>query len=571
MKQKKLYAVCTAIGLAVSTIALPMAAVAALNTDFVRQLADALVSDTAAVDHDYNADSRINAIDLTDAKQDLLSGSQGSGEVATQTIAVTDSTCKHIGRTLASGDTTWLVQSGSAIECTVTGTEAVVTIAGDGCVHSDAKYRPRYAVYVDDALVADVVMGEPEQTIELFSGTTNRTAKVKIIHLSEANNGAVGVKSFTVTSAQSDPIKPTPKKELQIEFVGDSITCAYGVEADSQYVSFETATENFTKSYAYLTAELLDADYSAVSYSGHGVVSGYSNDGAINTDSLVPPYYTQVGSFTEYAADWDFTENPNDVVVVNLGTNDHTYVSKDFDTRGPEFVDAYVDFLTLIREKNPDAVIICTVGTMGCEDIYPYIEEAVAEMGDEKITSFLSATQNMDNGLGADWHPSAYTHELCAYVMADKICTALGLPWSKIGLDMAAGATYDVRIHQDLGANASFYVGYDMSLWVNTVTGGSDPSAIEAYVGGMDLPIGDYELNFTHSAPSGLTVPYAVRETDTGKLLFEGSFTGAGADAVVKETFTLSAASENCELVFFMGGNDSTNVTYKKISLFKRS
>ena len=218
----------------------------AVSGSDIRHLVQSL---TAAGDpvktDDHNGDSRVNAVDLTLMKRAALAEEQ-SGESKKSVIPATAETVKLIGRTQLTDGTQWLVQSGSAAECTITATAASVTIAGDGCVYSDEKYRPRYAVYVDDELVKDVVMDEPEQVVELFSSTAQRTAKVKVIHLSEANNGAVGVKNFQVTSGASKPVKPTAKKDLSIEFIGDSITCAYGVEADTQYVNFETATENFT-------------------------------------------------------------------------------------------------------------------------------------------------------------------------------------------------------------------------------------------------------------------------------------------------------------------------------------
>lgn len=109
-------------------------------------------------------------------------------------------------------------------------------------------------------------MSQPEETITVFKSDSQKTAKVKVIHLSEAMNGAVGIKNISVTSSAACPIIPEPEKELSIEFIGDSITCAYGVEGKSSSESFKTTTENFMKSYAYLTAKKLNADYSAVCY-----------------------------------------------------------------------------------------------------------------------------------------------------------------------------------------------------------------------------------------------------------------------------------------------------------------
>lgn len=568
---KKLFALSVAM-LSIAT-AHPLSTIAAVTNASAYHLADALTKQgEMTMEDDYNGDRIVNGIDLTLLKRALLQEEE-SGEVTDQTIKDIAGSCKLIGRTLDKNDVTWLVQSGSAVECTVTGTKASVTIAGDGNVYSDAKYRPRYAVYVDDELLTDVVMGEPEQTVQLFSGTANRTATVKIIHLSEANNGAVGVKQFDITSGASRPVKPTAKKDLSIEFIGDSITCAYGVEADSQYVSFETGTENFTMSYAYLTAGLLNADYSAVSYSGHGIISGYTNDGSINTDSLVPDFYTVVGKPADYQTEWDFNANPNDVVVINLGTNDNTYLSKDYEGRGPSFTEAYVDFLTLIREKNPDAHIICTVGTMGCAEVYPYIEEAVAAFGDAKVSSYLCATQDMTNdGLGADWHPSPVTHQKSAYVLADKIADALGIPWDEIGLDAASDRTYEVTNDTAAGVYVSSYVNtYDNSLNVGITTGGDTPEAVQAFVSGLSLIKGEYELKLTCNVNTTTEVPYRLRSlADPDVIYLEGTLDCSGGAVTIQKTIAMTGADE-CEFVFDLGGKDSYQFNITAMTMFKIS
>ena len=455
----------TALGVA-GALLLPLAGITGFASDAadVRTLQKALIQkDALAQGQDLNEDGAVNGFDLVRLRRQVLEASQ-SGEIRETDVAITEQTAKLVGRTLRKGDTTWLVQSGAAAEFTVTGTSAELTLAGDGCAAGDEKYRPRYAVYVDGELLCDSLMSETETKLQLFSGDTVRHATVKVIHLSEANNGAIGVRNLHVAAPDSlaYPCAPTAKKPLSIEFIGDSITCAYGVEGKDQYEAFRTDTENFMKSYAYLTAQLLDADYSAVSYSGYGVVSGYTT-GERNTESLVPDCYDLVGKLPDYAEAWDFDSHTNDVVVINLGTNDSSYLSQDFDGRKDEFTAAYTAFLKQVREKNPAAVIICTMGTMGGEDLYPLIQQAItdytAETGDSQVRSYQSATQKPANGLGSDWHPSALTHELSAYVLADQICTAIGREWSKIGLDAASDGIYDVKINTEAGANAAHYVG----------------------------------------------------------------------------------------------------------------
>jgi len=512
---------------------------------------------------DFNGDQRINSVDLTLMKRDALTD-EPDGPAVESVIPATDTTVKLIGRTLLKDNAEWLVQSGSAAECTVTGTEASVTIVGDGCVYSDAKYRPRYAVYLDDELLTDVVMDEPKQTVPLFQGSVQRTAKVKVIHLSEANNGAIGVESFTVKSGAKQPVKPTAKKDLTIEFIGDSITCAYGVEANSQYVNFETGTENFTMSYAYLTAQMLDADYSAVSYSGHGIVSGYSNDGAANLDSLVPPVYEFVGKPSDYQTEWDFSANPSDVIVLNLGTNDDSYATKALETRGKEYQEGYVKFLKQIRAKNPDSAIICTLGIMGCEELYPYIEAAVSEVNDPKISCYQSPTQKSADGYGADWHPSPKTHQLNAYLLADKICDAIGRESSKIGIDLAMDGEYGTRM---TGGNMwPYYAEWNKSMNLNITEGGSSKEDIQFYITNLNLPAGSYELAFDVKGADSAEIPYEIHNiADPSVVHCSDSVTGTHGSTA----FTMKQADKACEIVFYLGGIGSGNITFENITLYK--
>lgn len=573
MKKRNAAALLTAAVVLALPVSQAMHATAAINPDLARNLQTWLLGREPSAEEgidDMNGDGIVNAIDLTLLKRTILNSGAPMPPV-TMSVSATEENVKQIGRTLEKDGITWLVQSGSAVEFTVTGTEASVTIAGDGCVYSDEKWRPRYGVFVDGELLTDVVMGEAEQKVSLFSGETERTATVKVIHLSEANNGAIGVKDITVKTGALHPVQPTAKRDLQIEFIGDSITCAYGVEADTQYVSFETGTENFTKSYAYLAAEMLDADYSAVSYSGYGIISGYSNDGAANTDSLVPDYYSLVGRPSDYAVAWDFDSHPNDVVVINLGTNDSSYCAKEIDTRGPEYQAGYEAFLKTVREKNPDAYIICTLGIMGATELYPYLEAAVTAFGDAKTSCYQSPTHTQADGMGADWHPSPLTHQKNAYLIADQICTAIGREWSKIGLDMAADGEYGVDINKEAGANASIYFSdWDKSLWINTVTGGSDPADITAYVRGLSLPAGDYELSFRTTPPEGMTVTYAVRNaSDPKKIYCSGAMEDNGAEQTILQAFTMENADADCEIVFFVGGKDSTTITLHEVTLYK--
>ena len=352
---------------------------------------------------------------------------EGTDDCKDKSFPPTEENVKFSGRVYQKDDTTWLVQSGSSIEFSITGGKVDVDLVGDSHVYNGENFRPRFGIFVDDKLFLDSTMKDLELNVELFKAEDEeKTLKVKIMLFSENNNGGIGIKSInTYICSNQKAIEPAEKKKINIEFLGDSITCAYGVEGKDQNENFKTTTENASKSYAYLASQILDADYSTVCYSGAGIVSGYSG-GEKNADNLFPPHYKKISRNTNYQGEFDFSKHKYDVVFINLGTNDNNYVKADTSKRNDEFTQEYVNFLGAVREANPDSYIICTIGTLGCEEIYTLIEKAIKLFGDSRVKSFLSPSQDMNSdGIGSDWHPSAITHQKLSKLVAEKITEVL--------------------------------------------------------------------------------------------------------------------------------------------------
>jgi len=339
---------------------------------------------------------------------------------------------RAIGRTFEANDSLWLVHSGTGMEFVFTGTRATVKIKPDSSFMNRSN-QARIAIYVNGERVIDDMVDKMERIYTVFESETPEECTVKVVKLSESAYSTIGIASVEATCIGN--IRPTEQRNRLIEFVGDSITCGYGVDDLDASHHFSTTTEDATKTYAYKTAELLGADYSLVSFSGYGIISGYSGDGKRHADQLVPDFYdkmgnswgTYLGSFVAQDTTWDFTRQP-DVVVINLGTNDNSYVKNDA-SKKQEFTAAYVAFLKQVREKNPDAVLFATLGIMGVE-LYSCIEDAVKqyseETGDSKIHTMKFDIQSMEDGIAADWHPSEKTHEKAAGKLAAKIRETMG-------------------------------------------------------------------------------------------------------------------------------------------------
>lgn len=352
-------------------------------------------------------------------------------ELSQKTFAADEQHVKLIGRTGEAEGIRWLALSASGVEFTFTGTSAAFTIVGDNMI-TNAEKQPRYAVYINGEQTMDNLVDSAEATVTVFTADEAQETTVKLLKLSEAQESTMGIKDISITSVGE--AKPTAEKELKIEFIGDSITCGYGVDSEIGK-PFSTRTEDCTKAYAYKTAELLGCDYSLVSKSGHGIISGYSGDGTKQTWGVMPDYYESFGSgsgaFQGESPDsvkWDFKSRKQDVVVINLGTNDYSYTGKD-EAKCEEYKLAYIEFVKRVRKLNPDAKIICALGIMG-DELYPTVEAVVeeykADTKDENIAAFHFKPQSADDGYGADWHPSAATHEKAAAELAEFIKDSMG-------------------------------------------------------------------------------------------------------------------------------------------------
>ena len=140
---------------------------------------------------------------------------------------------------------------------------------------------------------------------------------ISALKLSEAKHSSFALKQ--ICTYGTSKAEPTDEKNLKIEFIGDSITCGYGIDEPDYYAGFSTHTENFMKTYAYLTAKELDADFSAVAFSGYGVISGYTDNGRKNGDAVVSKYYSKACLLSdEKEPYWDFSKTAKDVVGINF-------------------------------------------------------------------------------------------------------------------------------------------------------------------------------------------------------------------------------------------------------------
>lgn len=191
----------------------------------------------------------------------------------------------------------------------------------------------------------------------------------------------------------------TSDKDIYIEFVGDSITCAWGTigEHGGAYTD-----QDGTLAYSYLLAEKLNADYSMTALSGQGLL--YGTPGVTNG-------YLYADPIGNSEVQYNFARKA-DIVVINIGTNDcYQKVGE------AEFKTAYLSFLKTVREKNGDSCkILCLYNAMNdtySNAILAAVEEFGGEFNGVSVYKLDRAYNNQ--------HPNISEHEAYAETLKEII------------------------------------------------------------------------------------------------------------------------------------------------------
>ena len=202
----------------------------------------------------------------------------------------------------------------------------------------------------------------------------------------------------------------------KIEFIGNSITCAYGNESTNPNDHFEYETENHYLGYAQQTTRNLGAVAYVVARSGIGVYREYGGPKTGTPKNVMTTEYEYTNLY-DRSEKWDFSRYQPQVVCINLGTNDLS--TNNYDVK--LFKQAWKKFLSQVRQHNPKAKIVLLCGSMlqGKEleiaknTLNEVMEEAKKD-GDKEVYRFDFTPQNGSIHYGADWHPSYWQHQKMA-------------------------------------------------------------------------------------------------------------------------------------------------------------
>ncbi len=247
-------------------------------------------------------------------------------------------------------------QSGTYIE--FQGKVRKITASIQGITHECPAYIACMVRKNDDLVGAfDVHFFEVNDGIHdvvLLDNESDESVTVCIMKVTESQYGEVAFNSISI-DGETEPGKDNDDKIL---FIGDSLTCGYGVDGrDGE--EFYTDTENFIHAYPYLVAEGLGADYDTLCWSGDGIISRWIPEevDAPLTVELIPDLFEREIERPEER------KKSYSCIIVNIGTNDASY-TRGMPDREQLFAEKYGAFLRKVHEVYKDAQIVVVYGIM---------------------------------------------------------------------------------------------------------------------------------------------------------------------------------------------------------------
>lgn len=310
---------------------------------------------------------------------------------------------------------------------TYPGTQIIARFEGTSLKMVAKPMSGYFMAQIDKAEPFKVGFNAPADSIvTLATALPDGTHEVKLMYIIEGYERKPEFRGFLLDEGKQLADAPTlPKRK--IEFIGNSITCGYGIESTNPREHFMDETENHYYTYAARTARALQAQHIAVARSGIGIYRNYAGPKTGNENCMPNEYdYTQLYNHSEA---WDFHRYTPDVVCINLGTNDTS--TEPYDLKLLEA--GYRNFLKKVRGYYPHAKIVYLTGSMmdgkALENVTKTLNKVVEEAnkaGDKEVYRFDMTPQNGSLGIGADWHPSIWQHEKMAGELTAYLRSLMG-------------------------------------------------------------------------------------------------------------------------------------------------
>ena len=353
-----------------------------------------------------------------------------------ETIPATDSRVTFVGRTAVDGTSvsfdwtaTYFRVAFSGKSLTMKASDLKVGAADEAAA---AKLHNYYAVWIDSPTSAEphriVEVKEGENIIELVDPNYLKKSRRSVheVIVQKRTEGEQGRTTIYEFNTDGQFFQAEPLRARQLEFIGDSYTCGYGIDAPTKEEKFSPETENASRSYAAIVSRYFGADYIAVAHSGMGIARNYNSK---FPKWHMPDRYLQTFDMdSTQATRWNaaaYAFKPA-MTVIYLGPNDF---SVSLQPKYENYRDNYYRLIKSIKANYGEEHPVLCVAAKSYEYLGEYVRELAKNSGMKNVNYlvYCPAQHNHTNeDLGADVHPNYNGQKKKAYSIIPYIATMTG-------------------------------------------------------------------------------------------------------------------------------------------------
>jgi lysophospholipase L1-like esterase len=266
-----------------------------------------------------------------------------------------------------------------------------------------------------------------QNTATTTTTTSSASASIVLLRKTEASYGSARLYGVTWNGDSVDIDVKQVSGRRALEFIGDSVLCAFGALGTSPHCQATIDNEDASVSFAALTARALDADAHAEGWSGLGVVRNYGANATTSPNPL--PVYLNRSLGVEPTPVWQPSRFVPDAVVIHLGGNDY---STQPSPPAELWLSRYSALLERIVRAYPSASqrlrIFHLCGPMQ-GDPCKLVELALGELNarhGRAIGHFVDAQHTLSTAqLGCAYHPNVRGHQILANILVPAIASVM--------------------------------------------------------------------------------------------------------------------------------------------------
>ena len=360
-----------------------------------------------------------------------------ASNMVAEVIPAADSRVTFVGRTLVENGDVAFDWTGVYFRIAFTGKSLSMRasdIKWDTTTEMAATRHNYYNVWIDAPMSAEphriIEVASMDTVIELIDPVYLKNSKVKVHQVivqkrTEGEQGKTIIHEFA-TDAKGQFLQAEPIRKRQLEFIGASYDCGYGVDDPSRLAKFTPETENASRSFPAIISRYFDADYVVVAHSGMGAARNYNSkfDGYHMPDRYLQTFDMDSAQDTRWnAAESDIRPA---LTLIYLGGNDF---SVSLQPSYEKFRDGYYRLIRYIKDNyGEDHPILC-VSSKAHSTLLDYMRDMVKFCPMSNV-HFMACCPSLhlstDEDLGASMHPNYIGHQKFSYAYIPYVATITG-------------------------------------------------------------------------------------------------------------------------------------------------